>query len=335
MRRVAASYFDGRSTRRQQVELEFTDSEVIARGEWGETRAPRSHVEVSEAMGKAPRFISFPDGKRFEVADLQTLADCLLVSQLNDSPVVRLQSRWSSTLGALVGVLAFVAAAYVWGLPALGSFLAPRVPASVVASLSASTLQTLDEQLLKPSELPQARQEALKAEFDRILKQRAGQPAYRIYFRQAPGGPNAFALPGGEVVIFDSLVKLAKTDDEIVGVVAHELGHVARHHGMRQLIQSSIVSFIVGVYLGDVSSIATGLGTLVLQSNYSRSFELEADAYAAQTLRQAGLTAEPLATMLQRLEDAHGAAHQTSSVFDWLSSHPDTAERIRRLRAAG
>lgn len=335
MNRVAASYFDGRSTRRQAAELQFDGDEVIARGDFGECRAALRALHVSEAMGSAPRFVRFPDGKTFEVADLQRLADCLLVNGLHASPVVQLQRRWSSTLGALLATVALLAAVYAWGLPALSGFLAPRLPASAVESLSSNTLAMLDARFLKPSQLPQARRDALLAHLHDVLARRADLPAYRLSFRAAPGGANAFALPGGEVILLDGLVELAQNDDEIAGVVAHELGHVAYRHGLRQLIQSSIVSFVMGVYLGDVSSLAAGMGTLLLESRYSRRFELEADAYAAQTLALTGRGVEPLVTMLQKLEGASAGQQAASSGLDWLSSHPETGERIDHLRSLG
>ncbi|MCL2635098.1 MAG: M48 family metallopeptidase, partial [Betaproteobacteria bacterium] len=245
--------------------------------------------------------------------------------------VVRLQARWSWAVAALAGSVLVLLAAYFWGLPAASKALAPRVPLPVVQSLSEYTLKFLDQRLLRPSRLAQARQDELRAQVAAVLPAQPGWPAYRLLFRSSALGPNAFALPNGDLVVFDELVALAKEDDEVVGVVAHELGHVAYRHGLRQLIQSSVVSFLAGVYLGDVSSLASGLAVLALESRYSRSFELEADAYAAAAMRAAGRSTEPLAAMLERMQAATG--HQEGPGWDGLSSHPDTAERIRRLRA--
>lgn len=72
---------------------------------------------------------------------------------------------------------------------------------------------------------------------------------------------------------------------------------------------------------------------MALESRYSRDFEREADAYAARTLLAAGRGTEPLAAMLERMEKAHDAKGRAGSAWDGLSSHPDTAERIARLRA--
>lgn len=329
---IAASYFDGRTPQRQAVELSVDGGEIVVRGAFGERRAGRAQVDISEPLGRAPRLLRFADGAVCEVADHAAFAAWLAAAGFAESPVVRLQSRWSWALAALAAAVLVLLATYFWGLPAASKVLAPRIPDSVVQSLSSYTLSFLDERVLKPSRLPAARQAELQAHVAAVLQARPDRPAYRLLFRAAPMGPNAFALPNGDLVVFDELVALAANDDEVAGVVAHELGHVAHRHGLRQLIQSSVVSFVAGLYLGDVSSIASGLAVLAMESRYSRGFELEADAYAADAMRAAGRGSEPLATMLERMEAGFGQKGKGGATWDGLSSHPDTAERVRRLR---
>ena len=72
--------------------------------------------------------------------------------------------------------------------------------------------------------------------------------------------PNAVALPGGRIYLFDGLLRRADNPDEIAGVIAHEIGHVARRDGLRKLIQTGGSSFLLGLLFGDV----TGGGTLIL-----------------------------------------------------------------------
>lgn len=332
MSSIAASYFDGRTPQRQAVELRVDGDEIVVRGSFGERRAGRSQVEISEPMGRAPRLLRFADGAVCEIADHAAFAVWLDAAGFAESAVVRLQSRWSWALAALLAAILAVLAAYLWGLPAASKMLAPRIPDNIVQGISRHTLNFLDERMLKPSRLPAARQAELQAHVATLLKAVPGHPSYRLHFRASPMGPNAFALPNGDLVVFDELVALAANDDEIAGVVAHELGHVAHHHGMRQLIQSSVVSFVAGIYLGDISSIASGLAVLAMESRYSRAFELEADAYAARVMVAAGRGREPLASMLERMEQHMGGKGKGGSSWDGLSSHPDTAERIRRLR---
>jgi Zn-dependent protease with chaperone function len=330
---IAAFYYDGRTPQRHAAELFAIGDEIVARGAFGERRARRAEVEISEPMGRSPRFVRFGDGGTFEVADLEMFSRWLSAAGFNDSPVARLQKHRSWALGSLLGAVLLIAAIYFWGLPAFGKMLAPRVPEPVLQALSEQTLRLLDDKLLAPSRLSEARRTELTQYADRLLQAGGNLPAHRLHFRSSALGPNAFALPSGDVVIFDQLVELANNDDEIAGVIAHELGHVAYRHGVRQLIQSSLVSFVVGIYFGDVSSMAASIGALALESRYSREFEHEADAYAARTMLAAGRGTEPLAAMLEHMEKVHAAKREMASRWDILSSHPDTAERIARLRA--
>lgn len=333
MKGIAASFYDGRTPLRQPAELFAVGDEIVGRGQFGERRSRRVEVEISEPMGRSPRFVRFGDGGTFEVADLDEFAHWLTAAGFNDSPVVRMQKRWSWALGSLLGAVLLIAAIYFWGLPAFSKMLAPRIPNPVLQTLSEQTLRFLDDKLLAPSHLSEARRAELTEYTDRVLRTGTDLPAHRLHFRSSALGPNAFALPSGDVVVFDQLVELANSNDEVAGVIAHELGHVAYRHGLRQLIQSSLVSFVVGIYFGDVSSMAASLGALALESRYSREFEHEADAYAARTMLAAGRGTEPLAAMLERMEKIQTAKGVGAFRWEILSTHPDTTERIARLRA--
>lgn len=282
-------------------------------------------------MGAVERHLGFPDGSRCVVADLPALSLWLAETGVRESLVTRLQRRWLWALGSLAGVALAVAGAYFLVLPWAAAKIAPRIPASVVEALSTQVMASLDAHMLRPTTLPQATRDRLQARLDKLLGEQ-GRANYRLQFRAARLGPNAFALPDGHVVVFDELVKAAANDEEVLGVVAHELGHVAERHGLRRLIQSSVVSFAAATYLGDLSSVAAGFGAMLLESRYSRGFELEADDYAGKLMLAAGYGTEPLAAMLERLDKARPEAVEGRSFWDLASSHPDTAERVARLR---
>lgn len=335
---IEVDYFDGRSSRRQAATLAFDNGAVVVAGEFGRRTAALDTVEICEGAAGGIATLQFPDGALCEIRDGAAFAARLAAAGIAASAVTGAERRWHWALAALAGAVLAIAAGYAYVLPWMAGALAPMIPDQVTQSISGAVLEGLDARLLAPSTLPQERQQALAARVA-ALAGAGGLPPYRLLFRAGPAvGPNAFALPGGDVVVLDELVAVARRDEDVVAVVAHELGHLRYRHGMRQLLQSSVVSFIVGVYLGDVSSIAAGLAALVLDSRYSRKFELEADAYAGQLLLATPAALDPLIEMLQRLEQAHDRrrAAEKGALVDaagLLSSHPDTAARIAALRA--
>ena len=116
--------------------------------------------------------------------------------------------------------------------------------------------------------------------------------------------PNAFALPGGNVYVLGALLDKAEGPDELAGVLAHELGHVAGRDGLRKLLQTGGSSFLLGLLFGDVTggaAIVFAAQTLV-DSAYSRQAETNADAFAAALMQKLGRSPKPLGTFLLRLD---------------------------------
>jgi len=149
-------------------------------------------------------------------------------------------------------------------------------------------------------------------------------PDYTLNFRKSPKiGANAFALPGGQVVMTDELVDLAENTDEIIAVLAHELGHVKGRHALRQTLQGTISGIIIIAITGDVSTVAAGLPALILNMKYTRELETESDEYALASLRKACIPTKSFASILLRL--THGGG---SVVPEVVSSHPDTKARV-------
>lgn len=328
---MRAAYYDGRSARRHEVTLDIVDGELVLAGDFGERRIPLSDVSVGERFGGAGRRLGFADGASCEPADAAEFEQLLTSSGWRDGRVARVQHRWSLVGAALAGFVGFVALVYFVVLPWFAAFLAPRLPDAFAATLATHALKQLDESgTLQASRLPAERQQAIIARMAALPIPQ--MPGYRLHFRAGPRiGANAFALPDGQVVLLDELVAAAENDEQVVAVLAHELAHVHYRHGLRQMIQGAVVSFAAAAWFGDVSSLAAGFGAAVLESRYSRGFESEADAWAAGVLISGGSSAEPLARMLERLDAAHRGKGQGDGA-DWLSSHPDVAERVAALR---
>jgi len=344
-RMIPVHYYDGKSSLRQAAALRLSGDRFYLAGTWGLREGGLADVDISEPMGTAPRTLRFSDGAYCEVADRQAFATMLKIAGHRDSFAVRLHKYWSLALGATAAIIATVIACYVWVLPAVANVLAPRIPERIVVAVSQASLASLDTHILKPSALPIERQQAIEQRMASFAKA-GGLPHYTLNFRATPNlPPNAFALPNGDIVIFDSLIETLD-DDEAMAVFAHELGHVAHYDGMRQLIESAVVSTAAAVYFGDVSSLVAGLSTAALQANYSQNFESQADAYAAAALKRSGRSPMLLASALEKLTAAAVAMHKNKTpetkaeretkpgiIARLFASHPSTSKRIAALKA--
>ncbi|MGH8517612.1 MAG: M48 family metallopeptidase [Panacagrimonas sp.] len=331
---LRASYSDGRSAVVHEVQLQPVHGFVWVQGAGWDRRAPLGTVEIGERLGRAPRLIRFDDGAVCEVPDGPAFEQWLEGTGYVDRAVDRAQRSWFVALIAVIAVVASGAAAYRWGLPRAAEGLAQRTPEMVTDTLSQQTLDLLDDHLLKPSTLSPDRQRALSAAFSRVDPQHRGQ----LLFRSGKDlGPNALALPDGRIVLLDELVALARHDDEIVAVLAHELGHVDRRHGLRLMIQGAAIGAFIAWWLGDFSPLVASAPAALLQASHSRELESEADADAARALRSIGIAPSRLADILERMAGEHGErtkgepqAHE--EWLDYLSSHPATRRRIQALR---
>jgi Zn-dependent protease with chaperone function len=337
MTTVNAYYYDGISARRQAVSLSIVDGWLVIRGEEVAREETFNTAHISEKLGSAPRLIHFEDGAHCEITDHAAFEALLQQAGLRTrSFVSHLEGGWLYAIAALLLIISFGIATFLWGLPWVAEQAAARIPYATGHIIDVQALRTFDEGLMQASTLTTARQQSLQKRYDK-LRSGLHLPPYPLEFRSSKSiGANAFALPGGTIVVTDELVKLASNDDEIMAVLAHELGHVSERHPLRQLLQGSVVALAMTWYLGDISSLLAVAPTLLLQANYSRNFERSADHFAAELLREHGINATRLADILAKLEATHEAGHHSgksqSDLSDFLSSHPNTDERIRSLR---
>ena len=346
-----ALYFDGCSTRCHPVTVLLHKGVMVVEGDGVRRTAKLAHLVISEPLAHAPRILQMTDGARVEVSD-RRIDRLLYKNGFRDHWVVRWQQNWGVALGALCTLLALMLSAYQWGVPWAADRVARHLPNTLEQKIGDAQLRVVEAQMMAPTRLDPVDQQRLQGLFAGLRRPADDHASYRLEFRHSKIGPNAFALPNGVIIMTDQLVMLARDDQAILGVLAHELGHVQRRHALRRLVQGAGVAILVNVMLGDVSTIVTALPTLLLDQKYARDFEREADTYAIAMMQANAIPLAPLADLFARMggsaaHDAHdltkgeveGARHGTPpdsapphSTF--FSSHPSDAERIARLRAA-
>ncbi|NJM42911.1 MAG: M48 family metallopeptidase [Brachymonas sp.] len=188
----------------------------------------------------------------------------------------------------------------------------------------------------------------------------------QLEFRQSEIGPNAFALPGGIMVMTDELVEMVKDDDTVLGVLGHELGHITRRHGMRQLVQVGVLQGVLSIAFGDYGSLITTAPLILGSMAYSRAHEREADDDSIAYMKAAGINPlamvkffqaaqnyrsikrdkdgkplppepAPKASSTEPAQDPSAQAPQTKKTplgFSIISSHPLDEERMEKFRKA-
>jgi predicted Zn-dependent protease len=234
--------------------------------------------------------------------------------------------------------LVFVIAALLlagWGLlrgaGCAAEGIAGELPPSVDASIGKAAASSVAGQFGEVDATPEDDARARRL-FDEVVAaltpdERARLEALELHVLGSEQ-VNAFALPGGQVFVLTGLLRRAGDDDDVVrGVLAHELGHAVRRHGLRSIAREQAVGIALGLFFGGddarIAALVQGASSLSSLA-YSRSMEDEADAFAVELLARTGHDPSGLARFLEGLESQPGP--------ELLSTHPDSAERARAVR---
>jgi predicted Zn-dependent protease len=331
---LPGNYFDGVTPIGSPATLTVAGDRVtVAAGHISEDH-DASGLLVSPCVGGSERFVVLPGGGQFQCPD-HALLNTLPQEVASEGPIAWLEQHWPLAIACVVVVAGLLIGGYQYGLPLAADRVVARVPIESEAALGRETLQLLERMhALTPTGLDQAAQQRLSKRFAALTRGLKYEQQYRLEFRSGPIGANAMALPGAIVVVTDDLITIGDSEDQVLAVLAHEIGHVESRHALRQLLGDSVVAVVVATMTGDAASLGTavtGLPVMVAQLEYSREFESAADTYAFELMRRNGLSPLAFADMLERL--AARRAGDTEAL-PFLSTHPITAERIARARTA-
>ncbi len=337
---ITGDLFEENSAKSRPAELsseeDYSDT-LKLRCDGTTTHIGRDQVSVSDPLANVPRRLVFSDGRVLVTRDHQAVAEIFdQGSGANLTSIVAWAEIFRPRIMVIL-ILLFLASiiSLRFALPVAVDVAARMVPASMEARLGGVAFESFDL-ILKDSELDAQRSDEVRALFDEIVGASDIDFPVDMHIRQ--GGflkANAFALPGGPVIVTDELIKLAPNDDALAGVLAHEIGHIEERHGLRRMMRAAGWVILVSVISEEASGLfeeVAAFPTLLIDQAYSRSFETDADDRAIEIIVAIGRDPAAFAEMLNLITKDCG---QACDGVDWLSSHPAPGDRIEHIREYG
>lgn len=331
-------YLDGKTASRQRATIQLmptglqvtTESGQTLRWSYGEIRQTQgfhSGEQVRlEKGGENPEAVVIPDAGF--LTDLHRLAP--QTTARFHGPSHR-KLRVPLIVLAAVAAIGISAALYLWGIPAAAALIAPHVPVAWEERLGQSVVENLAPPEKRCTD--QNGTEMINGIMTRLTTPlTTPHYTFRVVVVNSPV-VNAFAAPGGYIVVFRGLLAQTKTPEELAGVLAHEMQHILKQHTTRALLQHASIGLLLTALAGDTSGAMTkGLESArtIGLLRYSRENEEEADREGMQLLLKAGINPEGMIAFFERLNQK---GMEVPTFLKYLSTHPTTEDRIERLKS--
>ena len=238
--------------------------------------------------------------------------------------------RLTYALFAGIGTIGIIISLYLWGIPFLSTWAASRVPVSWEESLGRSVVESLapvPERCLDPEPVL-----FIQGIVDTLSASLSRRPYnFQIIIMDVPE-VNAFAAPGGNMVIFRGLLEKIQTTEELAGVLSHEMQHILHRHSTRMLLEHVSLGLLLGVIMGDANS-AMKIGKegagLLGALHYGRQFEEQADTEGMRLILTAGINPRGMISFFEKIQKEDG---KTTAIPAYFSTHPSPESRIERLK---
>jgi predicted Zn-dependent protease len=262
------------------------------------------------------------EGQQLEVTDRDFIAAYRQHSQKSSSRKIRLSTPAIITLSA-AGFMALLVLSYFTLLP----FVADRVAQHFPVEYEIEMGEKMYNNILAESRVDK-HQSAAITRFFKNLNIKSEYPVHIAVIKDTI--VNAYALPGGGIIVYDAIIRTMKTPEELAALLAHEYSHVQLKHTTRNVFRSLAGYFFISIIFSD----ANGLVNLVIDNanqlqnlSYSRELEHEADANGLQILKQNKLATSGMISLFQSLKQS-----STQDVNEIISTHPDLENRIQFVK---
>lgn len=328
-----AIYLDGKTAAPHSVRARFSNEELVLRDvDSGRdiARWPAKAIKVLDEVYKDRPVRLAPSRKSDERL---TISDASILDELRTyAPRSRWRDYRRKNVGKRMafwgsGVVAAIAF-FLFGIPLLAEPIASVVPLSWEKKLGKAASTQISALLQNPKV---CRNSAGQAALNRLVQRLGGAKKSRYTFTVKVLDHklvNAFAAPGGYIVIFRGLIDKAKTPEEVAGVLAHEIGHVIERHGTEGVIKAAGTSLLFSLLIGNLggieSSVADYSGKLITLS-HTRRAEREADRIGIEILNKTNIRGAGFVAFFQRVQ----GKESRSTLTDYFSSHPSSRSRIK------
>jgi Zn-dependent protease with chaperone function len=336
-----AVFFDGVTSARQVVTVELAAVGVRICSLAGELLAEWANADIAafaapDGVLRLGRLRN-PRPARLEIRDAAfATAVTAHAGAIRQFGAIGARTR-VKVVGWSLAAVASAAMVAVFGVPAIAARVTPLVPVRIEQRLGLSVDAQVRNFLVR-GRVDQfecgntADARTGRAAFQKLVHELEVAAALPLRLRadvvRRPEA-NAIALPGGRVYVFQGLIAKANNADELAGVIAHEIGHVAHRDGVRSVIQAGGLSFMFGLLIGDFSGGGAAVIAMrtVVQSSYSRDTEAAADAYGARLVAKLGRDPRALGAILIRIAGTPGPMARI------LLDHPEARERAAAIDA--
>lgn len=347
----SGALFDGKSAQKHLVHIELTPREIILTvQDCSAVNWPYSTIQWAAETTTAGPYqiehqISESEGKRIEtlvIEDPEFYENCLRISPEEFSGTVKKNSfNWKIFIGGTLILLLFLYGAFRVVPHFLVDQFVDKIPAGWEEALGEVILTAFPVEKDPDPQVLTLLQNILRL----LMQSMPEETPYKLKIYILPTKQiNALALPGGGIIVFEGLLKVADSPEELAGVLAHEAQHVFLRHSTKGVLRNLASGMLLALVLGDANAVMEGVVNIAGQLNslgLSRSMETEADRKGMELMLAAKINPQGMLSIFKKILEEelrltekrreNSPSENKETIFSYLSTHPSGQDRLKKL----
>ncbi|MFN5024934.1 MAG: M48 family metallopeptidase [Bacteroidota bacterium] len=319
------TYYDGRSSRSQVIDCSVNAEAVTLHVENGTQQVwPLNEVKCRELKHN---YISLQFGTQYPYMQLDVTYHAFVSAYTQAARIKKPRSGGFSSMPVLLAILGSIVLGlwlcYIWLLPFITDTVARYVPVSYEITLGKQAL----DGMIDKSKIDRRRSKLMNDYFDELHIKTPYEVNITVVDEPVV---NAFALPGGQLVVYTGILKKMTTHEQLAALLAHEFSHVQLRHATRNIFRTLSGQILLSLIIGDMGGVS---GTIMQHAEqlttlgYSRRLEEEADENGLGILQQNQIDAKGMLLLFKLLDK-----EENIRVSEWISTHPDLQKRIEHAQ---